>query len=457
MALGFDVRVLYQYELDPPPDLRHLALKFSGVPSTDAQPDAAARHFLSSSLFLYVSASYFPLFGSIRDAVTIGRVLAVYYGFVPAQLVSIPSFRQEVIRDEEDLYLLHYAHQIIAASEFSRDELQRLVGIAVERISVNPFVVPVEQFFPGEPDPALSRRYNLGQGPLLLYVGRMAPHKGIPDLIRALAKVKAKFSDAKLLLVGKNDGHPYALVTKDAQNLAKELGLSRDVIFAGQENEAVTSFYRLCDVCVTASYQESFCLPVVEAMACGKPVVASRAGALSETVGPYSRTFPTGDVDAMAQTIIQTLSEERPEPQRLVEWARRFSFQAFHERFSEVVANLVDGLENTLPHQESVPFPGNRLLRNREIAVPYQDRSHRSVIGRGISLVRERITRHLRLNYLRELVRKQDRYNDLVYDALLTLKHRIDRMEELQSQLPSTGHASQDPAASREESENQCP
>jgi glycosyltransferase involved in cell wall biosynthesis len=111
-----------------------------------------------------------------------------------------------------------------------------------------------------------------------------------------------------LLLVGDDRSLLYAPVVARARALASELGVADGVIFAGQvPDEELPAHYHLADVFVTASIHEGFCIPVVEAMACGVPVVAAHTTALPETIGTAGLTFRSEDPADLAAKVLETL------------------------------------------------------------------------------------------------------------------------------------------------------
>jgi glycosyltransferase involved in cell wall biosynthesis len=193
-------------------------------------------------------------------------------------------------------------------SSYMAEELRAYSGLSRDRIRVAPYAVAVEQFRPLPRDAELVARYGLENQRVLLYIGRMAGNKRIDDLVRMLAAVRRTVPNTTLLLVG-DDAHPaYRLLVARAKEIAAELGCAERVIFAGPvAHEELGRYYSLCDVYVTSSLHEGFCIPVIEAMAAGRPVVATDATALPETVGDAGLLFPPEDAEAMAEQVVRIL------------------------------------------------------------------------------------------------------------------------------------------------------
>lgn len=120
-------------------------------------------------------------------------------------------------------------------------------------------------------------KYGLKNKKIMLYVGRIAPHKGIHLLLKVFNNVKKDIPNAKLLIVGKPAFNNYF---KKLKRIANE-----DVIFTGfVEDHDLPYYYAACSVYVTASQWEGFNLPAAEAQACGKKVVAFSIGSHPEIV-----------------------------------------------------------------------------------------------------------------------------------------------------------------------------
>jgi phosphatidylinositol alpha-mannosyltransferase len=144
-----------------------------------------------------------------------------------------------------------------------------------------------------------------GDGLYVLFVGRLEGRKGADHLIRAMGRVQHAVPNARLVVVG--DGPDRAPLTE----LARGVGI--DVTFTGRvEDERLPAYYHAADiVCSPATGGESFGLVLVEAMACGKPVVASAIEGYVELIGDSqcAHLVPPGDVDALAAGLTRLLAD----------------------------------------------------------------------------------------------------------------------------------------------------
>jgi D-inositol-3-phosphate glycosyltransferase len=189
------------------------------------------------------------------------------------------SERESEARIATERAIIRTASRIVAASDHERNLLVRLYNAEPEKIVIEPLGVDLDVFMPIDKKEA-RRRLELPPGPIILFVGRIEPLKGLDLLIEAVGQLDEPFT---LLVIGGDDRASRLLTSIRAQ--ASELGISRDVRFLGPvQHDQLPLYYSAADVCVVPSYYESFGLVAVEAMACGTPVIASRVGGLSSTV-----------------------------------------------------------------------------------------------------------------------------------------------------------------------------
>jgi glycosyltransferase involved in cell wall biosynthesis len=167
----------------------------------------------------------------------------------------------------------------LGVSEFNRRELE---SAGYERTGVVPIPLDLDGFAAGPASEVIPRVYADGRTNVL-FVGRIIPNKRIEDLIRAFAFYQRTFDpSSRLLLVGDHWGYePYLLFL---EAVGRELG-AHDVVFTGQaEEDELRAYYKVATVYASLSEHEGFCVPLLEAMAFGLPVVAYDAGAVGETL-----------------------------------------------------------------------------------------------------------------------------------------------------------------------------
>jgi len=212
---------------------------------------------------------------------------------------------------------------------------------------VIPCGVDTDLFRPG--DRATARRaLGVGGEPLLLYVGRFAPIKGLETLLSALACLRARDAGARLVIVGGDADEAGADATPLARRAA-ELGIADAVSFVGPlPQDVLPRYYTAADTTVLPSYYESFGMVALEAMACASPVVASRVGGLQTTVrdGVTGFLVPEGDACALAAGIERLLGD-RDLAWRVgregVRWAAQHRWPCVAEAIVREYAALADG------------------------------------------------------------------------------------------------------------------
>jgi glycosyltransferase involved in cell wall biosynthesis len=142
-------------------------------------------------------------------------------------------------------------------------------------------------------------------GRYILYVGSEDPRKNLPTLIQAFAQVKKYMPGVKLLKVGAAyfDGERRKL-----RDRITRMNLQRDILFFDYVTEQdLRCFYNAAEVLVLPSFYEGFGLPIVEAMACGTPVVGSTAGSLPEVIGDAGIQVDPWNSQAIAEAILTIL------------------------------------------------------------------------------------------------------------------------------------------------------
>jgi D-inositol-3-phosphate glycosyltransferase len=192
------------------------------------------------------------------------------------------------VRAETDVIACSDA--ILASCVAEVDQLVRLYGADPARIEIVAPGVDHAFFSPGDRAGARKalRHLALGSGPLLLFVGRIQPLKGLDVAVRALAALGRP--DATLVVVGGASGTQGSNEVDRLDKLVAELGVADQVRFVPpQPHHLLSTYYRAADVCLVPSRSESFGLVALEAAACGTPVVAAAVGGL-RTLVEHERT-----------------------------------------------------------------------------------------------------------------------------------------------------------------------
>lgn len=214
---------------------------------------------------------------------------------------ALPSARARVLFRVLSRLALASADRVILLSRSSQRDVMRYFSVAEAKTAV---VYPAAdpQFCP-QPDSAVARvrrRYGL-DSPYVLHVGINKPHKNVETLVEAWARARPR---ATLVFAGPDDPR-----YPQARQRVAALGLGDRVRFFGDVPEAdLPALYAGAAVFAFPSLYEGFGLPVLEAMACGAPVVSSDAASLPEVVGDAGPLLSPTDVEAWAETLARLLT-----------------------------------------------------------------------------------------------------------------------------------------------------
>ncbi len=192
----------------------------------------------------------------------------------------------------------------ISISKFLSSELKKQTGIGSSvkyvRIDHTRFNTRAGSIY-GKKITEITGKHNLKK-PVLLYVGRISPHKGIHLLLQAFKLVREKVPSATLVIVGK---HTFPKYSEQLQKKAAEIG---GVTFTGYvPDDDLPAYYSICDAYVTASMWEGFGMPIVEANACGKPAVAFDVGSQPEVL-KNGKLVEAGNVKEFADAVTNILN-----------------------------------------------------------------------------------------------------------------------------------------------------
>ncbi|MFQ5422333.1 MAG: glycosyltransferase family 4 protein, partial [Anaerolineae bacterium] len=195
------------------------------------------------------------------------------------------------------------ARRVVAISESGRQDVHRFFGVPLDRIDVVvPGVEPVYRPLP-EVDVAAFRQRVGRERPFVLHVGTLQPRKNIPTLLAAFAQADLPGHD--LALVG-GKGWLFAQIFEQVARL----GLTERVHFTGYvPDEELPLWYNAADLFVFPSLYEGFGMPVVEAMACGTPVLAAAVSSIPEAAGEAAGLFDPQDVTELAERMTAVLND----------------------------------------------------------------------------------------------------------------------------------------------------
>ena len=235
----------------------------------------------------------------------------------------------------------------IAASEYQRAELEELYGVDPASLVVIHNGVDIDLYRPDGPRSGLIGGAGRSEEPTILFVGRLVPKKGLQHLISAFPRVLAKAPRARCVVVGGSKA--FDTFGRSLRILAESAGVSDRVAWLRDVPEPeMPALYRSADVAVFPSVgYESLPTVVLEAMACGTPVVATNGWAIPEALGPaHPGLAAEADPESIADRVLALLSDpslrERARAIQL-ERVRAFSLDRVVARHEELYSRVVAG------------------------------------------------------------------------------------------------------------------
>lgn len=242
--------------------------------------------------------------------------------------------------------VLRASARIVTLSDYSRDWLRKFsVEASDPRVQVIPGGVDCSVFSPVENRKEVRGKLGLPSDiPILFSLRRLVPRMGLEELVRAVARVRGKSGTAPLLLIGGEGALRGRL-----QTLIAELRLESAVRLLGKVPERLLpDYYRAADLLVMPTVaHENFGLPVLEAWACGTPVVAAAQGSLRELVESRAPEFLLKEVtpEAISEMVIRwlrssALGESR---KRWPMLARDFDWERITPRYRELYEEALGG------------------------------------------------------------------------------------------------------------------
>lgn len=233
---------------------------------------------------------------------------------------------------------LRAARRVLAVSEATKRDLVNWYGVNPDRITVTPLGLSADFGPPDDRDcvTAVRARYGLLQRPYLLYIGTVQPRKNLARVIEALATVLAAGYNLDLVLAGKR-----GWLSEPIERRASELGIADRVRFTGYIADAdLPALLAGALAFIFPSLYEGFGLPVLEAMACGAPVITSTISSLPEVAGDAALLVDPLDPYAIAAAIMRVHDDATLRAdlrQRGLARARQFTWESCAQRTLEAL------------------------------------------------------------------------------------------------------------------------
>jgi len=290
----------------------------------------------STDRLLFVEADiihypYFSPFFLTLPGKKLAKSVVTIHDLIPIKhLEHYPPGIRGKLRWEIQKRRLKKVEAVITDSEYWREEIPKLSGFPKEKI----FVIPLaagEEFKKLEikklRNLGVKEKYQLPDN-FVLYVGDVNWNKNVEGLIKAFVKSKIKIQNLKLVLVGKAFEDRDLKETNSILQLIKELNLINQTKILGYvPTEDLVGIYNLATVFCLPSFSEGFGLPVLEAMACGCPVVAGRTSSLPEICDEAAVLVDPYDINDIARGIKKAIENKEKLGEKGIKQAAKFSWQ----------------------------------------------------------------------------------------------------------------------------------
>jgi len=233
------------------------------------------------------------------------------------------------------LFTIKRAHTIVAVSQSLKDLILKM-GSFHNKVFVIHNGVRHDIFFPMD---KIKTRTSLNfsvDRKIILFIGSLTQIKGIDILLRAFANMSEK-NHSDLVIIGKGE------LDYQLKALAKKLRIESRIHFMGsRKHDEIPLWLNACDVFCLPSRNEGFPTVIVEALACGRPVVATRVGGIPEAItnDTLGILVEPNNTEKLAATLNKALEKEW-DYQAIAEYGKRFSWNTIAEEYTELYKNVV--------------------------------------------------------------------------------------------------------------------
>jgi glycosyltransferase involved in cell wall biosynthesis len=227
--------------------------------------------------------------------------LKTMHAFTTPGSIGLPA---RVYRQMNYPRSVRLADAVVINSESLRSEVLHYLDVDPAKLKLIYEAVDHDLFKPGDADLARNQVASYGvTKPFVLFVSSLWSYKNCDGLLRAWAVARDALPGRQLAVVGAGRDEKYLA---ELRALVAELGIGDDVVFVGGVPlEETVNFYRAADVFVYPSLNETFGLPILEAMACGCPVVTSDVSAMPETAGGAAVLADPKAPESIARAIVE--------------------------------------------------------------------------------------------------------------------------------------------------------
>jgi 1,4-alpha-glucan branching enzyme len=266
--------------------------------------------------------------------------------------------REDMMADEEKKYInlykwiertIKHADHFISVSKALKYEIMKTYNINSNKISIIPNGVDLNIFKPQRLD--LRKRYGFNKKQkIIMTVSRFSKEKGIETLIKAIPHILEKDKNIAFLLVLPKrrtlKAETYFKLKEDLKKLVKKNKNRIKWVLKPVTQKTLSKLYNMADIYIQPSFYESFGITILEAMACGKVVVASDCGGIPEIVfNGYNGLLTTpGDIEGLVRDILKILNDtgfKRKMEKNSIEFSKKYSWDIIGKNTLELYEKII--------------------------------------------------------------------------------------------------------------------
>ena len=281
---------------------------------------------------------YIPIVITLQGTTSINELKNLIKSLSLKSFLLIPFLLKDHFLDAPLIF--KNSDKIITVNTILNESVKKQYKVPDEKLAMIPNGIDTEKFKPNLNISELKRKYGINDEKVILCAGNLNKYKGIQYVIRIFSSLKD--SNMALFIVGTGD------YLSELKKLSEKLNISNNIIFTGKvPNQELPKYYNLADVFVMPTMLlEGLPLVVLEAMACGKPVIAHRIGGIPTVIDNYEDgvLVEPGDLKELEEKILNVLNDNQLS-KKLGENARK----KIVEKFS-----LKGMIENTIKVYEEV-------------------------------------------------------------------------------------------------------
>lgn len=367
MKIGIDVRMVQNFPTGIGNYRRHLIEALLDLPSKHqivlignvgnkvasvfvrSKPNSVHQHFLLPLELRRLSLDLFwttPWGASVFLRSFRQPYALTIYDLLYRRYPELASFKARLYETLVSGWIAHRAEMIFTISDFVKEDIINFLEIDEKKV-FNIRGAAGEAYKPlskGNFTSLTRNKFGISTS-YFVYLGNFRPHKNLPTLLKAFAKVKSKMENVRLVLIGDVDARGRAADSRKIQAILTKLALQNDVILTGRipDDWEVAAILSEAVALVHPSFHEGFGLTVLEAMSCGTPVIAANTTSLPEVAGNAGILVDPYDVDELAaamEKVYKLYTYDRTHYKKLsrkcLEQARKFSWKKSAEEVLRV-------------------------------------------------------------------------------------------------------------------------